>query len=582
MEKNTHVSDFVWVNDTRVLFNMVQKIGQRDQPWGTGELFAINADGGAAELLVGQRVTGNGPGTLIQTKKVEDVIADMVGPLPGDDRNVIIRVRPFSVSKDPYSRTEVMDVYSGRRRALVGSPSVRRAKFFSDSQGKVRFAWGADADNASKLFYRDAKGSDWKLINDESVSHHVETPIGFSEDGRVAFLQVEQSKGSDAIESWNVDTGERKVVARDALADPFAIMYRHGTRVPVGIEVLGDTPRSVFFDTNSPEAKTQRSLEAAFPGQAVYVTSSTRDGRLNLVNVQSGRNPGEFYLFDTVAKKADFVFARRAALQVSKLAEVRPIALQARDGLPLHGFVTLPAAAKSGKVPMVLMPHGGPFGESDKGMFDEDAQILASAGYAVLQVNYRGSSNYGRAFQLAGADQWGGKMQDDLTDATRWAIDQGIADPQRICMYGASYGAYASLMGVAKEPTLYRCAAGYVGVYDLPMIYVRGDAQLRDSSQNFLRDWMGTGNELAAISPVNLADKIKVPVFLAAGGEDQTAPIQHSKKMEAALKKAGVPVETLYVPTEGHGFYTEEHRREFYTRLLAFLSKSLGGAQAKP
>ncbi|UYK86891.1 S9 family peptidase [Xanthomonas sacchari] len=582
MEKNTHVSDFVWVNDTRVLFNMVQKIGQRDRPWGTGELFAINADGGAAELLVGQRVTGNGPGTLIQTKKVEKVAAYFVGSLPGDDRNVIIQAQPFSTSQDPYSRTEIMDVYSGRRRLLTGSPKVRGADFYSDEQGKVRFALGADADNAKKLFYRDAQGSDWKLINDENVSHHVETPIGFSEDGHVAYLQVQQAKGSDVIESWNTDSGERKVVARDVLADPYRIMYRHGTHVPVGIEVLGDKPRSLFFDDASPEAKTQRSLEAAFPGQAVYVTSSTRDGRLNLVNVQSGRNPGEFYLFDTVAKKADFVFARRAALQPPKLAEVRPVALQARDGLPLHGFVTLPAAAKSGKVPMVVMPHGGPFGIFDNGMFDEDAQILASAGYAVLQVNYRGSGNYGRAFQQAGAGQWGGKMQDDVTDATRWAIDQGIADPQRICMYGASYGAYASLMGVAKEPTLYRCAAGYVGVYDLPMMYVRGDAQLRDASQNFLREWMGTGDGLAAISPVNLADKIKVPVFLAAGGEDERAPIQHSKKMEAALKKAGVPVETLYVPTEGHGFYTEAHRREFYTRLLAFLSKSLGGAQAAP
>ncbi|WOS39437.1 S9 family peptidase [Xanthomonas rydalmerensis] len=582
MDKNSHVNEFEWVNDTRVVFSMAEKIGSLDAPRGTGELFAINADGSAAELLVGQRVTGNGPGTLIQTKKVEDVIADMVGPLPGDDRNVIIQVRPFSVSKDPYSRAEIMDVYTGRRRTLAGSPKVRGAEFYSDEQGKVRFASGADADNARKLFYRDPQGSDWKLINDENVSQHVETPLGFSEDGRIAYLQVQQAKGSDAIESWNADSGERKVVAHDALADPYRIMYRHGTRVPVGVEVLGDKPRSLFFDANSPEAKTQRSLEAAFPGQAVYVTSSTRDGRLNLVQVQSGRNPGEFYLFDTVAKKAEFVFARRAALQPPKLGEVRPIALQARDGLTLHGFVTLPTSAATGKVPMVVMPHGGPFGIFDNGLFDEDAQLLASAGYAVLQVNYRGSGNYGRSFKQAGAGQWGGKMQDDVTDATRWAIAQGIADPQRICMFGASYGAYASLMGVAKEPSLYRCAAGYVGVYDLPLMYAKGDIQQRDAGQTYLREWLGPSSELAAVSPVNLADRIKVPVFLAAGGEDERAPILHSKKMEVALKKAGVPVETLYVPTEGHGFYTEEHRREFYTRLLAFLSKSLGGAQAAP
>ncbi|MXV12709.1 S9 family peptidase [Xanthomonas sp. LMG 8992] len=582
MEKNTHVADFEWVNDTRVLFSMDVKIGAMDEPRPTGELFAINADGSAAELLVGQRVTGNGPGTLIQTKKVEKVAADWVGPLPGDDRNVVIRVYPFSVTQDPYSRTEVLDVYSGRRRPLVGSPKVRGAKFFADEQGKVRFALGADADRASKLFYRSADGGDWRLLNDETVSHHVEEPLGFSEDGEVAYLRVEQASGTDAIEAWNAASGERKVVARDPMADPYDTLYRHGTHVPIGIVVLGDKPHTLFFDSASPEAKTQRSLEAAFPGQSVYVTSSTRDGRLNLVQVTSGRNPGEFYLFDTEAKKAGFAFARRAALQPSKLAEVRPVALQARDGLALHGFVTLPAAAASGKVPMVVMPHGGPIGIFDSGLFDESAQILASAGYAVLQINYRGSANYGRAFTQAGGGQWGGAMQDDVTDATRWAIAQGIADPQRICMFGASYGAYASLMGVAKEPTLYRCAAGYVGVYDLPMLYVKGDTQQRDSGKTYLREWVGSPSELAAVSPVNLADKIKVPVFLAAGGEDERAPIQHSKKMEAALKKAGVPVETLYVPTEGHGFYTEEHRREFYTRLLAFLSKSLGGAQAAP
>ncbi len=149
-------------------------------------------------------------------------------------------------------------------------------------------------------------------------------------------------------------------------------------------------------------------------------------------------------------------------------------------------------------------------------------------------------------------------------------------------MYGASYGAYASLMGVAKEPSLYRCAAGYVGVYDLPMMYAKGDIQRRRSGETHLREWLGPSDALTAVSPVNLADRIKVPVFLAAGGEDERAPIEHTREMEAALKRAGVPVETLYVATEGHGFYTEEHRREFYTRLLAFLSTSLGGAQAAP
>lgn len=578
--KNSYVSDYTWISDKRLLIGVAEKFGALDKPIATGELFAMNADGTAAELLVGLRVASNGPGTRIQPKKVEKVAAFLAGTVPGDERNVVVTVWPFN-SSDPFTRAELLDVYSGRRRPVTSTP-VRRAMFHTDPQGNVRFALGADIDNASKLYYRDAKGGEWRLLNDQNLSHRVEQPLGFSADGRVAYLQVEQASGSDVVEAWNVDSGERKVVARDAVTDPYQVIYRNDTNIPVGVFVTGDKPRTLFFDDASPEARMYRSLEAVFPGQAVFVTSSTRDGRLALVETYSDRNPGDFYLFDAVAKKADRIFSRRAWFDPQKSAAAQPISLTARDGQVLHGFLTLPVGGDRKKLATVVMPHGGPFGEFDTWEFNDEAQMLAQAGYAVLQINYRGSGNYGRAFHHAGAKQWGGTMQDDVTDATRWAIQQGIADAGRICLYGASYGAYASLMGVAKEPSLYRCAAGYVGVYDLPMMYVKGDTQTRESGETFLREWVGPRDALAAVSPVNLADKIKVPVFLAAGGEDQRAPIEHSKKMEAALRKAGVPVETLYVSSEGHGFYTEAHRREYYTRLLAFLSRSLGGAVAKP
>ncbi|MGH8025264.1 MAG: alpha/beta hydrolase family protein, partial [Pseudoxanthomonas sp.] len=231
-------------------------------------------------------------------------------------------------------------------------------------------------------------------------------------------------------------------------------------------------------------------------------------------------------------------------------------------------------------LPLVIYPHGGPFGVYDVWGFDTDPQILAAAGYAVLQVNYRGSGNYGRSFHQSGALQWGLTMQDDLTDATRWAIDQGIADRNRICMYGASYGAYASLMGVAKEPGLYRCAAGYVGIYDLVTLSAQ-ESRENKRSNTWTSEWMGTGDSLAPVSPSRIADRIKVPVFLAAGGEDETAPIAQTEKMESALKKAGVPVEALYYRTEGHGFYTVEHQREYYSKLLAFLDRHIGAGATK-
>jgi dipeptidyl aminopeptidase/acylaminoacyl peptidase len=159
-------------------------------------------------------------------------------------------------------------------------------------------------------------------------------------------------------------------------------------------------------------------------------------------------------------------------------------------------------------------------------------------------------------------------------------VDEGVADASRICIYGASYGGYAALMGVAKEPGLYRCAVGYVGVYDLPMMH-RDTSSGSRSGRTWALEWMGDRDALGARSPVNLADRIKVPVFLAAGGKDERAPIEHSERMEKALRNAGVPVETLYFPNEGHGFYTREHRREYYTRLLEFLGRHLGGATAQ-
>lgn len=520
---------------------------------------------------------GNGPGTRIQPKKVEAVAAFVIDALPDQDRRVLVKVMPFSA--DPFTSAERLDVNSGKRTPVARSP-VQRADFVADGKGEVRFADGAGADNVNKLYYREGAGAAWKMINDQGVSQRIERALGFSEDGALAYLLVEQPSGPDAIVSWNPATDERRELLRDAVVDPAKVIYKRGTSIPIGALYLGDRPRTRFFDETSADARLQRSLEQAFGGQAVFITSSSRDGRLAMVQVWSGSNPGDFYVFDTQAKKADLVVSRSQWVDPESAAVVQPIALKARDGLPLHGFVTRAKGSEGKRLPMVVMPHGGPFFVYDDGAYDRESQLLAAAGYAVLQVNFRGSSNYGRMHAHAGGREWGGKMQDDLTDATRWAVAEGIADGAKICMYGASYGGYAALMGVAKEPSLYQCAAGYVGVYDLPIMFTSGDIQRRGSGETYLKEWIGDRTQVGAVSPVNLADRIKVPVFLAAGGEDERAPILHTKRMEAALKKAGVPVEALYYPTEGHGFYTDAHRREYYTRLLAFLSNSLGGQTA--
>jgi len=574
MGRNTRVEDFVWVNSTRVLISLAEKFGSLDSPQLTGELYAVNADGSHADILVGQRVNGAGLGTKIQPKKVEQVAAFLIDDLAKDDKNVLISVMPFS--SDPYTRVDRMDVYTGRRVQVARAP-VRNAEFVTDNNGVVRFAVGSGTDSVRKVYYRDGEGADWTLISEDSITARSEWPIGFSADNKIAYLQAEQPKGPDAILALDLATMKRSEVLSDDDTDPGRIIYRNGTQIPVGAFFMDGRPRSSFFDASSPEAKLQKGLEAAFPGSAVRVTSQTDDGKLALVQVSSDRNPGDFYVVDSNTNNASFLLSRRDWFDPDEMATMTPLTIEARDGLVLHGYLTTPAGSNDKVLPLVVMPHGGPFGIRDDWGFDTEVQMLARSGYAVLQVNFRGSGGYGSAFEHAGARQWGLTMQDDLTDATRWAVKEGVADANRMCIYGASYGGYAALMGVAKEASLYRCAVGYVGVYDLPTMHTHGDIQRRGSGETYLRSWIGEGKELLPVSPSKLASQIKVPVFLAAGGEDERAPIEHSRMMERALRQAGVPVQTLYFDTEGHGFYEDAHQREYYTQLLAFLAKHLGG-----
>jgi dipeptidyl aminopeptidase/acylaminoacyl peptidase len=575
--RNTAIADFDWVNPKRVLISVAEKLGNLAEPEATGELYAMDADGGNAEMLVGQRMEDVSLGTHLQTKKAEKVAAFLVDDLPADDKYVLIEVMPLG--SDPYSRLERMDVTTGKRNLVVRAPE-RNADFYTDNQGVARFVEGHDvSDNSSKLYYRADDRSDWKLVNDEAATGRVERPIGFSADNGIAYLQAEQQQGPDAIVAYDVASGKRTEVLRDKEMDP-RVLFKPGTRIPVGAAYEDGKPRLAFFDEASPEARLYRSLQAAFGDNTADITSSTSDGRLNLVVAWSDRNPGDFYLFDSTTKKAEYVVSAAEWFDPAKMAVRRPVSLAARDGLVLKGYLTVPNGMSGSGMPLVVMPHGGPFQTSDEWGFDPQAQMLASAGYAVLQVNFRGSNNRGRQFEQAGARQWGLAMQDDLTDATKWAVQQGIAAPNRICIYGASYGGYAALMGVAKEPGLYKCAAGYVGVYDLPQMHDE-DSRRYGSARTYANQWVGEDMAvLAANSPTQHASSIKVPVFMAAGREDETAPIQHTERMERALKAAGAQVETAYYDAEGHGFYKPENRKDFYTRLLAFLARSLGGGVA--
>jgi len=573
--RNSAVWDFWWVDDERIVISMAQTFGSEDPLYATGELHGLTIGEKRIKRLFGEK----GDVGLVERYGAPDSfeLATVVDPRVDEPGSVLIAT--WVPGAAPKTKVESMSLRSGSRNTVATAP-IRRASFALDPSGGVRFADGLDDLNHRKLYYRENAEADWRLVNDAGESGFIADALGMAADGHTAYVQVTMPEGPDAIEAWDMRTLARKVVLRDRAVDPQAILYDVDGRTPVGARYVDDGVRMGFFDEGGAMARRYRKLEKAFPGSGVAITSTTRDGALSLVVLWNDRTPGDYFLMDTAANTANGVFARMEWLHPDLMAATRRIELKARDGVALHGYLTLPRDAPGKDLPMVVMPHGGPFGIYDDWAFDLDTQLLAAAGYAVLRPNFRGSGNYGRAFRSLGAQEWGGTMQDDLTDATRWAIAEGIADPQRICVVGASYGGYAALMGVAKEPDLYRCAVGYVGVYDLVAMHAE-DARHSRWMRNWANDWIGERTSLAGRSPVNLAGRVKAPVLLVAGGADDIAPIAHSRKMERALKAAGVPVQTLYVDSEGHGFRKEENRHAYYQRLLAFLAGHIGGSPGR-
>lgn len=579
--KDTAITSLVWANDERITYSVAKQEGALSQPQGRGEVFAMNADGSHAEVLVSQlgaQVSRAGK------RQAGLVYARVVDRFEESPKEVLIQTSPYRFSDAggrssvPESKLERLNVMDGHRRVVATAP-VGQADFYTDSRDQVRFADGSDVNNRTRLYHRIDASSEWQLVNDQSRTSLSVTPIGFAPGDRIAYLLSERAGKPDAIYSYDTANGERKLVAEDDNSDPWDILYSPFDESPFGVVYMDGLPRVEYFDPGNPATKLHRSLQASFPGLVVTLGRATDDGGKGLFFVNGDRVPGDIYLFDYKAKRADFLMAANAEIDPEQMAARKPVSLKARDGMPLHGYLTLPNGSDGRNLPLVINPHGGPMGIADDWLFDSDAQLLASRGYAVLQVNFRGSDNHGRDFIAAGYHQWGRAMQDDLTDATRWAIEQGVADPERICIYGASYGAYAALMGAVREPGLYRCAAGNVGVYDLEMMY-KEDARSHDSYREYMDRTMGADN-LAAISPNLLAERITIPVLLTAGDSDLTAPPGHTRKMRDALEKLGKPVEAKIYFGEGHGFYEPENRLDFYTRLLAFLDRNIG-AKAAP
>jgi dipeptidyl aminopeptidase/acylaminoacyl peptidase len=559
--KDGHVTGAFWVNNQRVFAASSRKFGMdagaSRLPW----LYTIQADGKRGKAFGGSLVD-----TLVND----------------DDYMLISECTRTEGLRGCWNQVRrIRADLKGNGKDVIEAPALN-ADFSVDNAGRVRFASCYDNDDNQSLYVRGAdEDSEWKLINDERNTGIELTPFGRAEGDRVFYLRSEHKSGPDSIVEYDFASGARKEVLRHEVGDPVAAITSADGRQTIGAVFGVGVPQSRFWLPEHPDARLERELAALFPDEFSIVLNSTRDGRFHVVRVSSDRDSGRFYLLDRPAGDIKLLNKRRPWLDTKALAPMQPIELTARDGMPLHGYLALPAGTRKA-LPLVVLPHGGPYFVRDDWEFDLDTQVLATRGYAVLRLNFRGSGGYGRAFADAGLREWGGAMQDDLTDATRWAIDQGYADPKRVCIYGASYGGYAALMGAITEPDLYRCAIGVAGVYDLEVLHKWGDVNNTRWGEKYLERIVGTDRkDLAARSPARRAKEIKAAVMLVHGGRDFRASPEHARAMRKALDDAGIAYEGWFPSYEAHGIEDSANQVEFYQRLLAFLDKHIG-AGARP
>jgi len=575
------VGGFYWVGPNRLMYTSVQNFGTYAVPFGTGVWYAMDADGGRARTLIAYNASAaDGRSKMIHF----DERFSMLDPLPDDESHALMQLN--DVSDGGRNQVVSVDTLTGRRQVLAKAPrddcemvldAARQPRYANCVETKDA-ALGYDEHN--QLYRLDDAGNWTRIEHPKGDDRHIGV-LGTAADGRI-YAEATDGKSPEAFGVLDPASDTFKTLYQDPAAGIHDLLYAADERTVVGVLTMAGAPHVEIVESAHPDVAVYAALSKAFPNELVDITSATRDGKKLVVSVSGDSDPGQLYLFDRDSGSVRFLMKRRPELDPAKMARVLPFSFKARDGQTLYGYLTMPNG-KSNGLPAIIHPHGGPIGVRDDWGFDWEAQLLANRGYLVVQLNFRGSGGYGKAFEDAGHGQWGRKMQDDLTDATHWVVEQGIADPHRICIYGASYGGYASLMGAAAEPSLYKCAVGYVGIYDLEMMYHEGDIRERDSGRRYLRRTIGTDPaELKARSPADLAERITAPVFLADGLKDVRAPHQQTDAMRAALKKAGRPPEVVIEePAEMHGFYDEGANVNLYTKMLAFFDKYIGpGASA--
>jgi dipeptidyl aminopeptidase/acylaminoacyl peptidase len=579
--KDADIDRVEWVNDDRLIFTVTSKETPPGHPYEGPGLFAVQRDGSDFRELIDRYPNYNKENSNVVLRKL-DFSHEFLGTTRKKDSDDIFVVRE-QVNRD----WEVENLQLLRLNTRTGRATPIRGPGFThgwlmDQDDVPRIAiTGEKSKGALKIY--DSASEQWvSLVEYDRFIDGVMAPVGFAPDGT---LFVAARRGKDKRALYRYDLKARKIDSEPLVNLPdydFNGGLVQDSKQLLGVQVIGDARSMVWFDARMKEMQAQ--IDRLLPATVNLLYPALRpDAGSLLVYAYSDADPGRYLLFDAKAGKLVELGKTKREIDPRQMAPMDLVRYAARDGLQVPAWLTVPKGTPKGrKLPTVVLVHGGPWVRQEWG-WRADAQFLASRGYAVVEPEFRGSTGFGYEHLRRGFRQWGLSMQDDIADAARWAIAQGIADPARICIAGASYGGYATLMGLVKNPELFKCGVAWAAVSDINLLY-DVDVMWSDVSEAqkmyglpiLVGDKVKDAAQFKETSPLEQAGRIKQPLLLAYGSADRTVPIVHGIKLRDAVAKTNPQVEWVEYADEGHGWKLVPDRIDFWTRVEKFLQKNIG------
>ena len=501
----------------------------------------------------------------------KNIQARITDDLENDPNFILVALN----KRDP----QIHDVYrlnvnTGKMELIAENPG-NISGWMTDNDGKLRIATTSDGVNTG-LLYRKNENDQFKSILTTNFKESV-TPLSFTFDNENIYVSSNRGRDKSAIYKFDLKNSvESELIFEHEKVDVYNLMRSKKRKVLTGVSYVLEKRQIYFFDEW--RKNVQEKLELHLEGVEVVISDLSKNEKKAIIVAYSDKSRGTYYYYDIEKNSLKKLASLSPWLNSDDMADMFPISYKSRDGLTIPGYLTLPLNYKKGeKIPVVINPHGGPWARDEWG-FNSQVQFLANRGYAILQMNFRGSTGYGRKFWEISFKQWGKTMQNDITDGVNWLIDEGIADPEHIAIYGASYGGYATLAGLAFTPEIYKCGIDYVGVSNI-FTLLETLPPYWELGRKMMYEMIGDPNTekdlLREASPLFHIDKIKAPLFVAQGANDQRVKQAESDQIVRALKKKGIDIPYMLKKNEGHGFYNEENQFDFYKKMEKFLAKYL-------